>query len=89
MLQLAFEAIRGNGYRGDIALDEIKLVPGKCNASPGTLPPPVIKTPVKQKTTPEPPTRGEGKHGYSVITSPNDLPPHPVTYPPLPSPPPP
>nr|XP_058972703.1 MAM and LDL-receptor class A domain-containing protein 1-like [Pocillopora verrucosa] len=57
--QLAFEAVRGNGYRGDIALDEIKLVPGKCNASPGTPAPPVIKTPVKQKTTPEPPTRGE------------------------------
>nr|XP_058973356.1 MAM and LDL-receptor class A domain-containing protein 1-like isoform X1 [Pocillopora verrucosa] len=57
--QLAFEAVRGNGYRGAIALDEIKLVPGKCNASPGTPAPPVIKTPVKQKTTPEPPTRGE------------------------------
>ena len=68
-MQLAFEAVRGNGYRGDIALDEIKLVPGKCNASPGTPAPPVIKTPVKQKTTPEPPTRGEGKHGYMGIQS--------------------
>lgn len=66
--QLAFEAVRGNGYRGDIALDEIKLVPGKCNASPGTPAPPVIKTPAKQKTTPEPPTRGEVQCNFDTRT---------------------
>ena len=25
-----FEAIRGNGYRSDIALDDIDIVPGAC-----------------------------------------------------------
>lgn len=25
-----FEGIRGSGYRGDISIDDIKLVPGSC-----------------------------------------------------------
>ena len=28
--QISFEGITGTGYQGDIALDDIKLLPGAC-----------------------------------------------------------
>ena len=66
--QLAFEAVRGNGYRGDIALDEIKLTPGKCDEPDTPAPPVVTPTPVKPTTTPKPPTRREGEHAHFKIS---------------------
>lgn len=58
--QIAFEAIRGTGYRSDIALDEIKLTPGKCE-DPSATPSPPVTTPIpdKPRTTPIPPSRSE------------------------------
>ena len=67
--QLAFEAVRGNGYRGDIALDEIKLTPGKCDEPDTPAPPVVTPTPVKPTTTPKPPTRRERKHAHCIINN--------------------
>ena len=45
ILQLGFEAERGIGNTGDIALDEIRLKPGSCNQfKVSTQPPTTIKT---------------------------------------------
>lgn len=44
--QIVFEAVRGGGYRSDIALDEIRLIPGICGAAAQPL----------ETTTPMPPT---------------------------------
>ena len=45
ILQLGFEAERGIGNTGDIALDEIRLKPGSCNQfKVYTQPPTTIKT---------------------------------------------
>lgn len=45
IFQIVFEAERGIGYTGDIALDEIRLKPGKCNQfRVPTQPPTTIKT---------------------------------------------
>ena len=45
ILQLGFEAERGIGNTGDIALDEIRLKPGSCNQFKAyTQPPTTIKT---------------------------------------------
>lgn len=30
VLQIVFEALRGNGYQGDIALDDITITNGAC-----------------------------------------------------------
>lgn len=38
-----FEAERGVGYAGDIALDEIRLTPGDCSRFVVTKPPPTTK----------------------------------------------
>ena len=43
-LQIAFEAERGLGYAGDIALDEIRLTPGDCSRFVTTKPPPTPPT---------------------------------------------
>ena len=48
-----FEATRGKGFKGDIALDEIKLTPGTCEA-PKTSTPAPSTTPAV--TTPMPTT---------------------------------
>jgi len=32
-LQILFEAKRGGSYRGDIAIDNVQLLPGQCNNS--------------------------------------------------------
>ena len=34
-IKIVFEGIRGNGYQGDIAIDDIKLTDGQC-AGAGT-----------------------------------------------------
>ena len=39
-LQIVFDAERGLGYDGDIALDEIRLTPGDCSRFVVTSPPP-------------------------------------------------
>ena len=31
-MQLVWEVERGIGYKGDIAIDDIKVMPGKCNS---------------------------------------------------------
>ena len=31
-MQVLIEATRGNGFRGDIAIDDVMLLPGKCPA---------------------------------------------------------
>ncbi|KAL9975855.1 hypothetical protein ACROYT_G013067, partial [Oculina patagonica] len=58
--QIEFEATRGSGYQSDIALDEIKLTPGKCE-DPTTTPAPPVTTPIPVGpiTTPIPPSSGE------------------------------
>lgn len=33
IFKVVFEAVRGNGYQSDIALDEISLIPGSCVAA--------------------------------------------------------
>lgn len=58
--QIAFEAVRGANYRGDIALDEIKLAPGECDA-PATVAPSSTTQTVVPITTSKPPIRNEGK----------------------------
>ena len=35
--QIVFEGIRGSGYRGDIAIDDIKLINGRCQQTAGWL----------------------------------------------------
>ena len=34
LLQVVFEGVIGNGYQGDIAIDDISVMNGKCS-SPG------------------------------------------------------
>lgn len=58
--QIAFEAVRGYSYRGDIALDEIKLAPGGCD-TPATAAPSSTTQTVLPTTTSKPPVRSEGK----------------------------
>lgn len=38
LIQIVFEAVRGSGYQSDIALDEIKLIPGQCLAAQPVAP---------------------------------------------------
>lgn len=57
-MQVVFEAVRGSGYRSDIALDEIRLIPGKCVAAQPAAP----TTPMSLTTTTIiPTTKIEGK----------------------------
>ena len=58
--QIAFEAVRGDNFRGDIALDEIKLAPGECDA-PVTATPSSTSQTVLPTTMSKPPVRSEGK----------------------------
>ena len=58
--QIAFEAVRGYSYKGDIALDEIKLAPGGCD-TPATAAPSSTMQTVLPTTTSKPPVRSEGK----------------------------
>ena len=30
MFQVVFEGVRGGGYQGDIAIDDVKITPGAC-----------------------------------------------------------
>lgn len=55
LFQIVFEAIRGNGYRGDIAIDDIAFTVGTCailphNAKPA--PPPTIPPTTGPPTVP-------------------------------------
>ena len=34
--QITFEGVRGNGFSGDIAIDDIRMIAGNC-PPPGTL----------------------------------------------------
>ncbi|CAH3027830.1 unnamed protein product, partial [Porites evermanni] len=56
--KIAFEAVRGYSYRGDIALDEIKLAPGGCD-TPATAAPSTTTQTVLPTTTSKPPVRSE------------------------------
>ena len=53
-LKVVFSGERGDGYRGDIALDEISITPGQCSESPGTP---------KPSVTPRPPSGICGRKG--------------------------
>lgn len=59
--RVELEAVRGSSYRGDIALDEIKLTPGSCDGDKGVTPSPTESrtTPVSLRTTPTPRSRRE------------------------------
>ena len=49
LIQIVFEAVRGGGYQSDVALDEIRMIPGQClSAQPG-----VPTTPIPLPTTKE------------------------------------
>ena len=51
---MVFEAVRGNGYAGDIAIDDIEFVNFACSNLPSNSVPQV-------PTTPRPPTAGTTK----------------------------
>lgn len=53
-MQVKFEAIRGNGYQGDIAIDAISFTLGSCSFE--TPRPPTI-TPTNPPTRPPQPGR--------------------------------
>jgi hypothetical protein len=50
MLQVMFEAVRGNGYRGDIALDDITFVTQSCTLTPANASPSLAATPAPGST---------------------------------------
>ena len=44
-VQVTFEGVRGNSYRGDIAIDDVSVRPGSCSGTPPTPPPPQTPAP--------------------------------------------
>ncbi|XP_068697308.1 uncharacterized protein [Montipora foliosa] len=61
--RIELEAVRGKSYRGDVALDEIKLTPGNCDDASSTdvtpTPTESKQTPVRPDTTPTSTSRRE------------------------------
>ena len=55
--KVVFSGVRGNGSKGDIALDEISIASGQCSGSPSTPKPTV---------TPKPPSRFCGQKGHGL-----------------------
>ncbi|XP_033726981.1 MAM and LDL-receptor class A domain-containing protein 1-like [Pecten maximus] len=53
-LKVYFEATRGGGWQGDIAIDTVDLTPGSCSSSPQTTPP---APPTQAPPTQAPPTQ--------------------------------
>ncbi|CAH3142232.1 unnamed protein product [Porites lobata] len=51
--QISFEGVRGSSYAGDIAIDDVSLVPGSCSSV--TPPPPSTPAPPTPSVTPCPP----------------------------------
>lgn len=51
-----FEAVRGSGYHGDIALDDIQFVSQTCPITPSNANPSLSATPPVQVTTAAPAT---------------------------------
>lgn len=52
LTQVVFEAIRGKGYRSDIALDEISIYPGPCITAAEPLAPTTATLHTTSKITP-------------------------------------
>ena len=57
-MQIVFEAVRGGGYRSDIALDEIRLIPGICGVAAQPI---ATTTPIPSTTRTIPLKTIEGK----------------------------
>ena len=53
-----FEGIRGNGYRGDIAIDDITYTVGSCVTLPRSAVPTAPPTTVRPTTSPTVPPKG-------------------------------
>ena len=62
------EGVRGNGYTGDIAIDDFKFRDGSCAHVPANADPNVVVTTVPPTTTPTP-TPSIGAYRYFVILS--------------------
>ena len=53
-LQIIIEGIRGNGYYGDIAVDDVSFRDGSCSSVPANADPSSVPTTVLPTTTPTP-----------------------------------
>ncbi|KAM7427033.1 hypothetical protein ABFA07_021757 [Porites harrisoni] len=58
--QISFEGVAGSSYTGDIAIDDVSLVPGSCSSvtppPPSTPAPPTPSVKTRPPSTPAPPT---------------------------------
>lgn len=44
-VQLIFEGVRGTSWKGDIAIDDVSIIPGSCSGNPLTPAPPTAQPP--------------------------------------------
>ena len=65
---MILEAVRGNGYTGDIAIDDFSFRDGACSVVPAAADPSSVITTVPPTTTPTvTPSTGESKAIYGLI----------------------